>query len=85
MQTQPIIEIFSEDKGLNGEFVDLRFACRSTLSQLGPDGTAPIVNHDFRVNFVDECELSEIFPALTQDVNVYMFSLTDIEYTPPYS
>lgn len=85
MQARPTIEIFSEDKDLNGEFIDLRFQCRSTLSQLGPDGTAPIVTHNFRVTYIDECELSEIYPALTQDFNVFVFSLSDITYVPPYS
>lgn len=85
MQTKSLIEINSEDKGLNGESIDLTFRCKSTLSQLGPDSTAPVIVHNFKVNYVDECELSEIYPALTQDANVYAFSETEITYTPPYS
>jgi hypothetical protein len=84
MQTQPLIEIFSEDKGLNGEFVDLRFACRSTLSQLD-NGSAPFITHNFRVSYVDECEVSEIFPALTSDSNVNLFSVSELTFTPPYA
>ena len=85
MQTKPVIDIFSEDKSLNGMFIDLMFSCRSTLSQLGPDGKAPVAVHEFRVDYIDECELSEIYPALTQDAIVFVFSLSELPFVPPYS
>ena len=85
MQTQPLIEVMTEDKGLNGASVDLLFKCRSTLSQLGDGGMPPVLTHAFSVSYVDECEVSEIFPALTQDSNVMMFSVSEITYVVPYT
>ena len=82
---QPRLQISTGDKILNGETIDLVFACTSTLSKMGPDGNTPIITDFISVTYIDECEQPQLYPAIGQNVSLRLYESGLASFISPFS